>query len=353
VTQLFNVNADNVVMKIDGSAVFMSATHQLENSHVVNEKLEAWVDLPGMAIQRDNVTLSDKARDLSRAGEPTPSAVDSESVIEGDPKLLMIRELIEALTGRKIKVLKTSDVTREPEEIKNPSEVQSREPERVGWGLRYEYQESYTEKENTYVTAEGIVKTTDGKEIAFAVDLHMSREFVQTTAISLRAGDAARVDPLVINFNGSAAQLTDETFAFDLNSDGTDENIPFVAGGSGILVFDRNGDLRVNDGSELFGPNTGNGFGELSQYDGDGNRWIDESDTIYKNLYVWTKDLNGNDTLQGLKDSGIGAIYVTGIDASFALKDGENNLKGQMTRAGIYLTEDGRPATIQQLDVVI
>jgi hypothetical protein len=340
-------------MKIDGSTVFMSATHQFENSHVVNEKLDAWVDPPGMAIQGDNVTLSDKAKDLSRADEPTPSAVDPESVIEGDPKLLMIRELIEALTGREINVLKASGVAHEPAEIKNSPAEQSHEPERVGWGLRYEYQESYTENENTHVTAEGIVKTADGKEIAFVVDLHMSREFVQTTAISLRAGDAARVDPLVINFNGSAAQLTDETFAFDLNSDGTDESIPFVTGGSGILVFDRNEDLRVNDGSELFGPNTGNGFAELSLYDGDGNRWIDESDPIYKNLYVWTKDLNGNDTLQGLKEPGIGAIYVTGIDASFALKDSENNLKGQMTRSGIYLTEDGRPGTIQQLDVVI
>jgi len=353
VTKLFNMNADKVIMKIDGSTVFMSATHQLENSHVVNEKLDVWVDPPGMAIQRDNVTLSNKAKELSGAGETTPSAVDPESVIEGDPKLLMIRELIEALTGREIKVLKASDVAHEPAGTNNSPAERSREPERVGWGLRYEYQESFTEKENTHVTAEGIVKTADGKEIAFAVDLHMSREFVQTTAISLRAGDAARVDPLVINFNGNAAQLTDETFAFDLNSDGTDENIPFVAGGSGILVFDRNEDRQVNDGSELFGPNTGNGFAELSQYDGDGNKWIDESDPIYKNLYVWTKDLNGNDTLRGLKESGIGAIYVTGIDASFGLKDSENNLKGQMTRSGIYLTEGGRPGTIQQLDVVI
>ena len=105
--------------------------------------------------------------------------MDLESVIEGAPKLLMIRELIETLTGREIKVLKASDVAHEPAGINNSPAERLREPERVGWGLRYEYQESFTEKENTHVTAEGIVKTADGKEIAFAVDLHMSREFVR------------------------------------------------------------------------------------------------------------------------------------------------------------------------------
>jgi len=117
----------------------------------------------------------------------------------------------------------------------------------------------------------------------------------------------------VINFSGTAAQLTDQRFAFDLNSDGKDEDIPFVAGGSGLLVFDRNNDLQVNDGRELFGPSTGNGFAELSRYDKDGNRWIDENEAIYNNLYVWTKDSEGNDQLRSLKESGVGAIYVTGL----------------------------------------
>jgi hypothetical protein len=93
----------------------------------------------------------------------------------------------------------------------------------------------------------------------------MSRTYHEETNVSLRLGDAARkTDPLVLNFAGTAAQLTDQRFSFDLNADGSDEQINFVTPGSGFLVFDRNQDGKVNNGSELFGPTTGDGFQELA-----------------------------------------------------------------------------------------
>jgi hypothetical protein len=45
-------------------------------------------------------------------------------------------------------------------------------------------------------------------------------------------------------------------------------------------------DGRVNDGRELFGPRTGDGFAELAAYDDDGNNWIDENDGIHDNLSI-------------------------------------------------------------------
>jgi hypothetical protein len=137
------------------------------------------------------------------------------------------------------------------------------------------------------------------------------------------------------------------------NADGQEEKIPLVAGGSGILVFDRNLDGKVNDGTELFGPSTGNAFSELSQYDEDGNRWIDESDAIFRNLFVWTKGAENQDTLQSLKDAGVGALYLSSADSPFALKDSQNQLQGQIVRTGIFLREDGGAGTLQQLNVVI
>ena len=53
------------------------------------------------------------------------------------------------------------------------------------------------------------------------------------------------------------------------------ENIAFVEPGSGMLALDRNGDGKVNDGRELFGPTAGNGFAGACRPDADGNRWID------------------------------------------------------------------------------
>lgn len=66
--------------------------------------------------------------------------------------------------------------------------------------------------------------------------------------------------------------LTEAKYNFDLDSDGREDLISFVRPGSGFLALDLNGDGRVNDGRELFGPATGDGFAELARYDQDGNQ---------------------------------------------------------------------------------
>ena len=334
--------------------VVLSSDHRLENLHTRTEKLDVWVDAPPSERPVDRVTISRKAKEASLT-DPCGSAKKSrEEPVEGDPKLLLIQILIEKLTGRKIKLASVKldaeslDLPEPP-----PREAPSSQPERAGWGVRYELHETYMEKEETAFRACGIVKTADGKEIRFTLDLKMSREFVQSMDIRFVAGDATLVDPLVINFSGTAAQLTDQTFAFDLNADGQDEEIPLVAGGSGLLVFDRNEDGKVNDGTELFGPSTGNAFAELSEYDENGDRWIDESEAIYRSLFVWTRDGGGHDSLQGLNEAGVGALYVSSADSPFALKDTQNQLRGQIVRTGVFLREDGGAGTLQQLNVVI
>jgi len=157
----------------------------------------------------------------------------------------------------------------------------------------------------------------------------------------------------VINFDGTAAQLTDWRFDFDLNTDGIKEEIPFVTSGSGILVFDKNGDKQVNDGSELFGPSTGNGFAELSAFDEDNNKWIDENDPGYDALSIWQRDPEGNETLFSLPQSNIGAINIGYINSPFDLKDQDNNLQAQILRTGVYLSDTGVVGTVQQMDVMV
>jgi hypothetical protein len=226
------------------------------------------------------------------------------------------------------------------------------ESNRFGWGVRYEHHETYSEKEQTSFAAGGIVKTADGQEIQFTVNLTMSREYVQSTDFSFRAGDAL-LDPLVINFSGNAAELTDQKFSFDLNADGVNENMPFVGGGSGILMFDRNGDQTVNDGSELFGPRTGNGFQELLALDQTNDGWIDENDSSYNHLYIWTRDDSGSNNLRSLKESGVGAIYTPAVETSFDLKNSENETEGRIIRTGVYLSENGQAGTVQQINIAV
>lgn len=74
-------------------------------------------------------------------------------------------------------------------------------------------------------------------------------------------------DPLVINLNSSTAQVTDQKFYFDLDADGTADRISMLKSGSGFLALDKNGNGKIDDGSELFGTQSGDGFADLEEYD--------------------------------------------------------------------------------------
>lgn len=121
----------------------------------------------------------------------------------------------------------------------------------------------------------------------------------------------------------------------------------------GFLALDKNGDGKINDGAELFGPSTGSGFAELAQYNEDGNNWIDENDSIYERLRIWSRDAAGNDYLLALGEKGIGAIFVGSVETMFQLKDPSNTLLGQTMSTGIYLREDGQAGTVQQIDLAV
>ena len=251
------------------------------------------------------------------------------------------------LLPEKIKIAANPDYA-----YKNSSTQGQSAAMRKGWGLDYQRHEYTQETARMDFTAQGIVKTSDGKTISISLDLNVSRSFVSENHISIKAGDAL-IDPIVVNFGTPSAELTSQKFLFDLDNDGRDDNISFVKNGSGFLVFDKNGDGVVNNGSELFGPSTGNGFMELRALDSDGNGWIDENDPIYERLQIWTKDETGRDQLLAVGQKGIGAIYLGSVSSAFELKDASNALQGQIQRTGIFLREDGTAGTVQHVDLSV
>lgn len=214
----------------------------------------------------------------------------------------------------------------------------------------------YKESEETTFATKGYVKTADGREISFAMELSMTRSFEEYYYSTHPVEPAVRtlLDPLVINFNGPAAEVTDQKFLFDLDADGKKEEISSLGAGSGFLAYDRNGDGIINDGSELFGAKSGDGFSDLAKFDQDGNGWIDEADDIFQKLKVWTKDSQGKDKLLSLKEIGVGAICLSKAATQFSLNNqvsGEMN--GLIRSTGFFLFERGEVGTVQQVDLTI
>src|SRR5690606_7458878 len=155
------------------------------------------------------------------------------------------------------------------------------------------------------------------------------------------------------NFGGNAAELTDQKFDFDIDADGEADRVSFVGSASGFLVLARNRNGAIDDGTELSGARTGNGFAELAAFDSDGNGWIDENDAIFAELRIWTKDSSGADQLGTLAEHNIGALYLGQAATPFDLKDAQYNQHGQILSTGVYLSEDGRAGTMQQLDLFV
>jgi hypothetical protein len=360
-------------MIIQSSSILLSSQHQASVHTEVKSSLNFWTGdrRPGDAMQaaadperhhvRDKVTLSEHARHLEATQKS--ASTDSPDELTNDPRLQLLINLVERMMGVKIKIFSMNDVGSAPPpdmpdlpQAQTQAQTSPTPPQpSAGFGLEYDYHSIHAETEQTTFSAQGVIQTADGKEIKFNLSLEMSRSFSEEINVSVRLGDAARQkkDPLVINFNGNAAQLTDAKFAFDLNSDGTAEQISFLQSGSGFLALDKNADGTINNGSELFGPATGNGFQELASYDQDHNGFIDENDSVFNDLRILTKDSQGADLLASLVDKGIGAIYLGNTATPFDLKNSQNNLDGQIRSSGIYLNEDGSVGTVQQIDLAV
>jgi hypothetical protein len=349
-----------VIMKIAAATIAMQSQHVAVQRQQTSESLRRWTgnqrpDFEGRrkGFAQDSVRISDAGNAKQAAKSKAADDVDQ---AEGDPKILLIRRMIEMLTGKQIKVYRP-EAAPDTQETARPEQAQAgaaaAAPPRAGYGVEYDYHAVREEAEATSFSAQGVVKTADGKDIAFTLNLEMSRHYREEVNISIRAGDALRKDPLVINFDGNAAQLTDQRFRFDLDADGSKEEVATLASGSGYLALDKNGNGTIDSGKELFGPATGSGFAELAAYDQDGNGWIDESDAVFAQLRIWTPATENAGALETLQARQVGALYLGQVTTPFELRGTGNSNLGAIATTGLYLTEDNTAGTLQEIDLSV
>lgn len=323
-------------MKIEQSAVAMNACHSFSS--------ECEIRVESTGSFRTLIDGAAQASELSAFGE-----ADRQRQL-----LLMLESLIarmlEFITGtRTAKISDLREATPADAAQSTRQATRARQTE-IEWTT--ETTETIRERESTDFASTGKVQTADGRTLDFTLTLGMCREFsserttVTTEKVVLR-------DPLVINFDGKAAALSGKCFAFDLDCDGADDSMAALADGSAYLAFDANDDGRINDGSELFGTQSGNGFADLARFDLDGNRWIDERDAVFTRLRIWAPDVDGPGALSTLAAHGVGALYLDAVATPFSLTDSENRLLAEIRASGVYLREDGGAGTLQQVDLAV
>ncbi|RUM90053.1 MAG: hypothetical protein DSZ27_09930 [Thiomicrospira sp.] len=200
------------------------------------------------------------------------------------------------------------------------------------------------------MSATGQVLLNDGRSIDFKlVTSHSAKtEVMAESKASLSV--ASMQDPLVINFGTESVTLNDQFFEFDIQGNGEQHHFAQLGAGSGFLVFDENQDGQVNDGSELFGAQSGQAFSDLAIFDADGNGWIDEADPIFQHLKLWT-DQSNESHLVSLASKGVGAIYLGHAEQEEDLMGSQGEKLGHVKSAGIVLMENGAVQTAQAIDL--
>lgn len=338
-------------MHITDSTVSMAAQRSFQQTQQqqLDITIEQQTTIPDSAST--NVTLSNQG--------VSAAASEQGGTLGDDPRVQLLKMIVEIMVGHKIKlgVLDdsgeiNSDTTLNIGSGANGTTANTATDASTQTFYTIRYNETYQESESVNFASTGIIKTSDGQEIQFQAELQLSRSYSESVNF-FASNKPAAMDPLVINYDAPAATLSNQKFAFDLNSDGAAENISQLNAGSGFLALDQNQDGIVNDGNELFGTQSGDGFADLAAYDKDQNGWIDEADSVYAQLKVWIQQGDGSSQLLDLQSLGVGAIYLGHAQADFNLTDNQNNTLGQVRSTGIYLNENGTVGSVQQVDLVV
>lgn len=362
-------------MRISSSGITLASSQINARISTVRESLRIWDNnadsadssqkgnrgiTPEIRLARNSLHLSRSSfqADVSSSVSKKPTGLlhSSDEEFVGDLKAQIMKDIIEMFTGRKIRVLKPGELKNEgaidPPVRNDPAaDTSDAATRQEGWGVDYQYHEMHYSKEGVSFTAAGTVATADGRTIKFNTALEMSRETYEETTISLKAGDALK-DPLVIDLDGNGAAFSAMKFDFDIDSDGRMDRLYTPKQGAGILAYDKNGNGIIDDGSELFGPESGNGFSELALLDEDNNGWVDEGDSAFGRLRIWEKSADGTDSISSLLERGVGALYTGSAKSDYTITTG-NEVAGILRESGVYLKENGVAGVLQEVDLVV
>ena len=190
-------------------------------------------------------------------------------------------------------------------------------------------------------------------EIALNYEYSIASE--QTSYSKLTMSAEALKDPIIVQYGNQGLGEIEGQTEFNINQDNTLDNLPIFSGDVGYLVFDKNNNQKADDGTELFGPETGQGFVELAQLDSNKNGFIDDEDEHFEQLYIWQPSNDNGITEQWLtlKEAEIQAISLSAINTPFDFYDDQEEIQAQLRQSSFAISESGQGRGVHQVDVRI
>lgn len=158
------------------------------------------------------------------------------------------------------------------------------------------------------------------------------------------------IDPLVLDLNGDGLKTVtpkDGVF-FDMNADGLSEKTGWISSQDAFLVLDVNHDGIINSGEELFGDRTvlkngktaANAIEALKDLDENKDGKIDQADSAYHKLQVWSdSDNDGFSLTSELKTLQESEVAQINLDAT--INENTLNSENSVMRSGNFIKNDG------------
>ena len=159
-------------------------------------------------------------------------------------------------------------------------------------------------------------------------------------------------DPLALDLNGNGIEtLAADGHAgamFDHERNGIRTATGWVHSNDGILVYDRNGDGKINDGGEIFGDNTllkngktaAHGFEAAADLDDNGDGKLDAADSAFGKLGVW-RDLNHNGISEAGEIFALKDLRIKSLNLGYTQADKDLGNGNTLAEVGSYTDEDG------------
>jgi len=294
----------------------------------------------------------------------------SQSLINEDSDVRFIRLLFEAMTGAKMSLLQQSkNVPNAADQTSalaaKMAAIQTTMADQLSFSTGDI--ETVIERTTRQYAAEiqsfkavAKLQLEDGSTVEVSLDSTLFEAHYQSTQSQLLI-NGELVDPLVLTFGSNSgtsnAQLSQQKIAFDLNVDGEIDRISYATGTSAFLALDKNNNGRIDDGSELFGARSGDGFADLAAYDENSDGVIDESDAVFSQLRLSSlgnrEDNQDQLQLNTLAEKNVGAIFLANLATPINLQDDKQETTAVVRKSGLFLQEDFTPGIIQHVDIVV
>ena len=159
-------------------------------------------------------------------------------------------------------------------------------------------------------------------------------------------------DPLALDLNGNGIETLaangHDGALFDHERLGIRTATGWIHSNDGILVYDRNGDGKINDGGEIFGDNTllkngktaAHGFEAAADLDDNGDGKLDAADSAFGKLGVW-RDLNHNGISEEGEIFALKDLRIKSLNLGYTQADKDLGNGNTLAEVGSYTDEDG------------